>query len=153
MVGLTGYLLLEEHIGQLPISPMVMGSIMTSTMTIGKVFMAVTLFVAVPLNLYPAKEVIYESLALERNNRNHIAISLLLAFSGTVIAIFFQSVNSYFGLLGGTAGVMMAGAIPAICFLKLKGPRTLNQKMLMIFMAFVSLLGVLGAVLSVIDVQ
>ncbi len=58
-VGLTGYLLLEEHMDKYPISPMVMGSIMTSTMTIGKVFMAVALFVAVPLNLYPAKEVIY----------------------------------------------------------------------------------------------
>lgn len=131
---------------------MVMGSIMTSTMTIGKLFMTVALFLAVPLNLYPAKEVIYETFAIARNNRNHVIISLLLALSGTVIAIFFQSVNSYFGLLGGTAGVMMAGGIPAICFFKLKGPRTLNQKMLLIFMAFISLLGILGAVLSVIDV-
>lgn len=62
----------------------------------------------------------------------------------------FQRVNSYFGLLGGTAGVMMAGGIPAICYYKLKGLRTTNQKMLVVFMALVSVFAVFGAFLSVI---
>jgi hypothetical protein len=50
-----------------------------------------------------------------------VILSLGLAFSSTLIALLFQKVNSYFGLLGGTAGVMMAGAIPAICYAKLIG--------------------------------
>jgi hypothetical protein len=41
-----------------------MGSIITSTMTLGKMFMIVALFFAVPLNLFPAREVIYESFSL-----------------------------------------------------------------------------------------
>lgn len=48
-------------------------------------------------------------------------LSLSFAFSSTLIALLFQKVNSYFGLLGGTAGVMMAGAIPTICYAKLIG--------------------------------
>jgi hypothetical protein len=67
-----------------------------------------------------------------------------------LIAVFFQNINSYFGLLGGTAGVMMAGGLPAICYYKLKGPRTLNQKLLLVFMALISVLGVIGAILSVV---
>lgn len=39
--------------------------------------------------------------------------------SSTVIAISFVKVKSYFGLLGGTAGVLMAGGIPALCYFKL----------------------------------
>ena len=42
-----------------------------------------------------------------------------MALSSCGIAIAFQKVNSYFGLLGGTAGVMMAGGIPALCYWKL----------------------------------
>jgi hypothetical protein len=45
---------------------------------------------------------------------------------------------------------MMAGGIPAICYYKLKGPRTLNQKLLLVFMAIVSTLGAFGAILSVV---
>ena len=51
-------------------------------------------------------------------------MSLLLAASSTITAIIFQSINSYFGLLGGTAGVMMSGAIPMICYAKLIGLKT-----------------------------
>jgi hypothetical protein len=42
-----------------------------------------------------------------------------LAASSCLIAVSFVKVNSYFGLLGGTAGVMMAGGIPAMCYYKL----------------------------------
>jgi len=77
-------------------------------------------------------------------------MSLSLAFSGTLIACLFVKVNSYFGLLGGTAGVMMAGLVPTICYWKLKGLRTLNQKLLVAFMVIVSFFGGLGAILSVV---
>jgi amino acid permease len=54
-VGLFGYLLLSENIDKAPINAVVMTSILTSTMTLGKIFMVVTLFFAVPLNLFPAR--------------------------------------------------------------------------------------------------
>ena len=60
-------------------------------------------------------------LNMEPTNKNHVILSLSMAFSGTIIAIFFQKVNSYFGLLGGTAGIMMAGFIPFACYYKLIG--------------------------------
>ena len=68
---------------------------------------------------------------------------------GLAIALFFQSVNSYFALLGGTAGVMMAGGFPAICYYKVKGLRTLNQKIIVVFMSTVVIFGMYGAILSV----
>ena len=68
---------------------------------------------------------------------------------GVGIAIFFQSVNSYFALLGGTAGVMMAGGFPAICYYKVKGLRTCNQKIIVVFMTIVVIFGMYGAILSV----
>jgi amino acid permease len=54
-VGLCGYLLLSEHADKFPINSVVMGSIMTSTMTLGKIFMVVALFFAIPLSLFPAR--------------------------------------------------------------------------------------------------
>jgi uncharacterized membrane protein YccC len=45
----------------------------------------------------------------------------------------------------------MAGGIPAICYFKLKGPRTINQKLLLIFVAVISMMGMCGAILSVIS--
>ena len=103
-----------------------MASIPTTSMAIGKCLMVVALFFAVPLNLFPARTVIYETFSLDQSNKNHIILSLFLAFSGTAIAIFFQQVNSYFGLLGGTAGVFMAGAIPMVCYYKLLGINTIK---------------------------
>ena len=128
-----------------------MASISTTSMSIGKCFMVVSLFFAVPLNLFPAREVIFETFSLERNTKIHMIISLFLAFSGTAIAIFFQQVNSYFGLLGGTAGVMMAGGIPMICYYKLLGLIRTSEKLIAVFMLIVSLVGMFGAFLSVID--
>jgi amino acid permease len=91
-----------------------------------------------------------ESFQIERSNKNFIIVSLALSFSGTLIAILFQNINGYFGLLGGTAGVMMAGGFPALCYYKLKGLRTNNQKMLVVFTLAVVFFGIFGAILSVV---
>ena len=77
-------------------------------------------------------------------------ISLVMAFSGTVIAIFFQNINSYLGALGGTAGVMMTDAIPMICYYKLIGVASFKEKLMVGFMIVVSLLGMIGGILSVV---
>lgn len=92
----------------------------------------------------------YETFGIEKNNKNHYILSLSLAFSGTIIAIFFQKVNSYIGLLGGTAGVMMVGTIPMICYFKLFGLKSWREKAMGIMMVMVSLLAMIGAFLSVI---
>lgn len=128
-----------------------MTSILSSIMTLGKIFMIVALFFTVPLCLFPCRDMIYQCFGLQKNNKNHVLLSLVLALSGSILAIFFQNISIYFSLLGGTAGVMKAGGFPAICFYKLKGPRTLNQKLLLIFMAIVTVFAILGAILTVVS--
>jgi amino acid permease len=151
LVGLAGYLLLVEHVDKRDINAIVIASIVTTTMSIGKVLLVLSIFFSIPLNTYPTREVLFESFQLERNNKNHILLSLGISFSGTIIGIFFQNVSSYFGILGGTAGVMMAGGFPALCYYKLKGLRTNNQKMLIVFTVIVSVCAAIGAILSVFD--
>lgn len=73
--------------------------------------------------------------------------------SGTLIAILFQQVNSYFGILGGTAGVMMAGGIPAICYFKMIGVDSKHEKCIIFFMGAVSVIGMAGAIMSLADPQ
>jgi amino acid permease len=149
LVGMAGYLLLVEHTPERSINGVVLASILTPVVAVGKSLMVIALFFAIPLNLFPARQVCYESLGIEKNSKNHIMLSLILALSGLAIAIFFTSVNSYFALLGGTAGVMMAGGFPAMCYYKVKGLRTFNQKMIVAFMTLVVICGVYGAILSV----
>lgn len=71
--------------------------------------------------------------------------------SSTAIAIGFQKVNSYFGLLGGTAGVMMAGGIPALCYMKLRPQLTTGDYVLLGMCLVITVLAALGAILSVVD--
>ena len=115
--------------------------------------MIFSLFFSVPLGIFPVREVIYEMFNLERNNKNHIIISLVLAFGGTITAILFQNVNSYFGLLGGTAGVWMAGTIPLLCYTKLVGLQGVKDYLIAVFMGVVTVVGMCGAILSVIYID
>jgi hypothetical protein len=71
--------------------------------------------------------------------------------SSTGIAIAFQKINSYFALLGGTAGVMMAGAIPGLCYVKLRDKLTVVDIVLLCTCFAITLIGMIGAVLSVVD--
>ena len=43
----------------------------------------------------------------------------------------------------------MAGGFPAICYYKVKGLRTCNQKIIVVFMTTVVIFGMYGAILSV----
>jgi hypothetical protein len=72
-----------------------------------------------------------------------------MAASSCLVAISFVKVNSYFGLLGGTAGVMMAGGIPALCYYKLMKMETKHYVML-VLIGIVTILAMVGAVLSVV---
>lgn len=71
--------------------------------------------------------------------------------SSTIIAITFQKVNSYFGLLGGTAGVLMSGGIPAICYFKLREKLSVTDKILLFVCVIITLLASAGAILSIVD--
>lgn len=71
--------------------------------------------------------------------------------SSTAIAIGFQKVNSYFGLLGGTAGVMMAGGIPGLCYIKLRPKLTPVDIALLVLVGIITLLASVGAILSIVD--
>lgn len=76
--------------------------------------------------------------------------------SSVTVAITFVKVNSYFGLLGGTAGVLMGGGIPAICYWKIivkdnEEEKNAKNYLILTFCAFVTLIGFIGAILSVVD--
>lgn len=70
--------------------------------------------------------------------------------SSTAIAISFISVNSYFGLLGGTAGVLMAGGIPALCYFKLAEKISQFDIFLLVICVLTTVLASFGAILSII---
>jgi hypothetical protein len=79
-----------------------------------------------------------------------------LAASGCIIAITFLQVNSYFGLLGGTAGVLIGGGIPALCYYKIvmkndKSKRNWKSYIMLVFCAIISVLAFIGAILSVVQ--
>ena len=59
VVGMAGYLLLVQHIPERDINPIVIASILTTPVTVGKFLMVISLFFAVPLNLFPAREVVF----------------------------------------------------------------------------------------------
>ncbi len=119
IVGLSGYLLLVQHLNILPINPIVLASIDIWPVTIGKFLMIFTLYIAIPLNLFPARSVLHEILNLQKSTKNRYLTSLGLSLSSCIVAITFRNVNSYFGLLGGSSGVLIAGIVPAFCFWKL----------------------------------
>ena len=120
-------------------------------MSMGKSIMCIALFVAISLNMFPARTVFVETFQIDvNNNRNHILVCAGLAASSCAIAIGFVKVNSYFGLLGGTAGVMMAGGIPAMCYYKLMQPLQTKHYVMMVFIFLVTIVAMVGAVLSVV---
>jgi amino acid permease len=130
-----------------------MSSVPSKVMTFGKVLMLISLFLAVPLNMFPARESLFEAFKIEKSGKNYKIITLVLMCSSTTIAITFQKVNSYFGLLGGTAGMMMAGEIPSLCYFKLKPSLTAQDKMFMVICALVTVVAGAGAILSAVNPQ
>ena len=107
-VVLFGYLLVFEL--QI-IQPIVIESIRTVPMLVGKCLMMITLFFAVPLNTMPAREMFFSSTGIVKSTKNHVLVSCGFAFIGCGIAMVFVKVNSYFGLLGGSCGTLMAGKV------------------------------------------
>lgn len=67
------------------------------------------------------------------------------------VAIAFQKVNSYFGLLGGTVGVLMAGTIPGISYARLKDKMSCADILCLILIGIATVVAFAGAVLSVVD--
>lgn len=92
----------------------------------------------------------YESLDLERNETNMKKITLLLIGSSFVVALLFQKVSMYFGLIGGTVGVMMAGGFPLACFYKLV-PLSSTDMAIMVYVVIMCVLCFIGAMQSVFN--
>ena len=55
LVGMAGYLLLAEHIQRRPINSMVMASIQTIPMSIGKLTLVMAIFFVIPINIFPSR--------------------------------------------------------------------------------------------------
>ena len=77
--------------------------------------LSLALFFALPLQMFTAREFIYEALDLERNEGTLLRLNVILVGSTCAISILFQKVTTYFGFIGGTMGVLMAVVVPAIC--------------------------------------
>jgi len=58
-MGLLGYLLLSQHIDIVPISPLVITSIPTIPLMLGKIMLSAALFFALPLQIFTAREYLY----------------------------------------------------------------------------------------------
>ncbi len=55
VIGMAGYLLLVEYVPERDINAVVMASILTTPMSIGKLLLALSLIQSIPLNLFPAR--------------------------------------------------------------------------------------------------
>ena len=63
----------------------------------------------------------------------------------------FQSVNSYFGLLGGIMGSIMALLLPCACYAKVEERLSGIDYVVISLMVFISIVAMIGGVLSVAD--
>jgi amino acid permease len=149
-IGLLGYVLLAQHIDTIPISSLVISNIPTWPLLVGKIFLVASLYFSLPLQIFAAREYLYEALDLERNDANLKRLNIGFIGSSFVLGLFFEGVTTYFGLIGGTVGVMMAGFIPLACYYKLI-TLTDADKFMMAFVAVVSAICFVGAVYSVIS--
>jgi uncharacterized membrane protein len=92
----------------------------------------------------------------EETRKRRYMICAGLAASTCITAMIFLHVNTYFGLLGGSAGVLMAGTIPAMCYYKLilcKDPelKLIPRTLELFFITIVTEIAFCGGLLSVID--
>lgn len=58
VVGMSGYLLLVPHQDMFPIPPLVLASINVWPMTVGKFLLILSLYITLPLNLFPARTIL-----------------------------------------------------------------------------------------------
>jgi amino acid permease len=63
-IALLGYLLLAQHLDKVPISALVISNIPTLPLLIGKIFLASALFFSLPIQIFAAREYLYEALDL-----------------------------------------------------------------------------------------
>ena len=59
IIGLSGYLLLLEHSDVEPIGPIIITSIPIWQINLGKALMVLALYLAIPLNLFPSRAVLF----------------------------------------------------------------------------------------------
>lgn len=64
---MLGYLLLAQHLDILPVSDLVLASIPTALINIGKITITIALLYRLPLMFFTTKEFIYEIMDIDRN--------------------------------------------------------------------------------------
>ena len=144
------YLLLAQHSDILPFSSLVITSIPTFPLIVGKIMVTFAMCARIPLQFFTTKEFIYEAMDIERNDENLKKINIVLAVSSIVIAIVFQNINVYFALIGGTFGLAIACLMPMACVLKVI-PMTSNLIYILVFSGVMSFICFVGALLSVLQ--
>ncbi len=76
----------------------------------------ISLFFATPLNVNPARDVLYELIG-NKSNALHYIISLSILFSGCGLAMLVPNAKVAFGVIGGFAGTSIAFTFPGIIYL------------------------------------
>lgn len=148
-IGILGYLLLSQHIDLVPISSLIIISIPTPPLLLGKLVLAIALFYLFPLQIFTARELAFEAFDMERNPANMKKINWAMVGTSCLISIAYQKITMYFGFIGGTIGVMMAVFIPALCMHKLV-PATTTDNVLIVIGILMSIVLFIGAIDSVI---
>ena len=81
--------------------------------------MIITLFFAIPFNLNPARVNLYDLLKKkEVSYLFHTIITAVFLITSDAVAIFFPEAKKVFGILGGSAGTLIAFTLPALMYVK-----------------------------------
>ena len=67
VIGVFGYLLLSQHIDIVPVASLIVISIPTPPLLLGKLVLAIAMFFTFPLQNFTAREMSYEAFDIERN--------------------------------------------------------------------------------------
>ena len=116
--------------------------------------MIITLFFAIPFNLNPARVNLYDLLKKkEVSNLFHTIITAVFLITSDAVAIFFPEAKKVFGILGGSAGTLIAFTLPALMYVKCSDQPINSGKNLtiLIIALIVTASGFTGAITSVLN--
>lgn len=104
-------------------------------MLIGRLAVATTLVVALPLNIHPCRQNLSSVLFpnKEFSQARHVFLTVVLVFSALTLAIIVPQVNVVFGLLGATCCVLICFAIPIISYVNIFGEKMTSFSVVVLY--------------------
>ena len=149
-IGVLGYLSYINNMPDLVVfrEPLSGGSPSYDwVMVVGRLGVALTLTMGVPLNLNPARLGLTQLISgtnYEENMFRHIVLTLLLLVGSIMVAIVVPKGIVYFKILGGIFSVLTGCVIPCLVYLQIS--KSLKKKVLLSIWTFIIVLIGLGSV-------